>query len=308
MGKIVQLFIVLLFSVVFANAEEITENAISFDSPDTYYAEKETEINLSLKNAELAKDGMLWNLKYSGRTIAAGEIAQPQNKIKIKFPFPKLNQGVIASSVFSCTDRQGKNLLTKEIHFYPPNPFANNSLFLTEQKISIWNPSSKGNLKETFKALEVPFEEISSTSQFTGKILIAYGIDFEQFSGIETDIAKLAAKEPIKIIILPPLSGSFKIKSQDYDRIIFARNDIIHEFSKKFDSALWGSTPVPAGSSKITHSDEDISIAIEKKKNGFSFCQLNIGKSKIYICEWDMELSGKSPTPLYLLSKLILNQ
>jgi len=308
MGKIIQFFIVLLFSVVFADAEEITENIISFDSPDTYYAGKETEINLSLKKAELVKDGILWNLKYSGRTIAAGEISQAQNNIKIKFPFPKLNQGVIASAVFSCSDRQGKNLLTKEIHFYPPNPFANNLQFLTEQKISIWNPSSKGNLKEMFKTLEVSFEEVSDINQASGKILIAYGIDFEQFSGIETDIVKLAGKEPVKIIILPPFSGSFKIKSKDYDRIIFARNDIIHEFSKKFDSALWGATAVPAGSFKITHSDEDISIAIENNKNGFSFCQLNIGESKIYICEWDMALSGKSPTPLYLLSKLILKQ
>jgi hypothetical protein len=194
------------------------------------------------------------------------------------------------------------------LYFYPPNPFAGYSQFLTEQKISIWNPSSKGKLKDIFKSLEVPFEKVDSIDQAAGKIIIVYGIDFGQFSGIETDIVNLAKKDEVKIIILAPITGNFKIKTKDYDRMIFAKNDIIHDFSMKFDSHLWGTLPASAKSFKVTNSDEDISLSSENGSSGFSFCQLDLGKSKIYLCEWDMDLSEKSPTPLYLLSKLILNQ
>lgn len=307
MGKIIKFFILLLFSAAFNSYAEAAEDAISFVSPDTYFAAGEIEINLALKAPEAAKEGIFWNLKYSGRTVSSGKCSQEQNNLKIKFPFPKLNDGVIAQAIFTCTDKQGKNLLAKELYFYPPNPFAGHKQFLAEQKISFWNPSGKGRLKDIFKALDVPYEKIASIDQATGKTVIIQGIDFGQFSGLETDIATFAKKEEVTIIILAPLSGSFKLKPKDYDRITLAKNDIIHDFSRKFDSSRWGSSPVSARSFKTVSSDDDISLSSENGNEGFTFCRFDIGKSKIYLCYWDIDLAEKSPTPLYLLSKIIFN-
>jgi hypothetical protein len=88
MGKIIKTFLFLLFFVSFTCSGETTENLISFTSQDTYFAGKEAELSLYIKTPETVKDGIVWNLKYSGRTIGSGEVSQVQNNIKIKIPFP----------------------------------------------------------------------------------------------------------------------------------------------------------------------------------------------------------------------------
>jgi hypothetical protein len=140
------------------------------------------------------------------------------------------------------------------------------------------------------------------------KTLLISGLDFDEFSGIQDEILQFAAKGNKIIIIMPPLAGTIPIASAKYERILFAKNNEIKKFSKKFDSGTWADICIPQKSFKIAFMDDMLSISPENNSKGYSFCKLSVGSSQIIICAWDIAgLAEKSPTPLYLLSKIILN-
>jgi hypothetical protein len=280
-----------------------------FDSTDNFYSGRENVLRLKLSDPTLKN--ISWNIRYCGRTIASGE-TNPTNasEIQIKFSTPKLNPGIIANASFTCIDESGKKLLEKQLYFFPPNPFTDRTEFLKVQKIAVWEPDENGNLSKLLNSLKVPFSQLSAFSELEdNKTVLISGLDYDEFSGIQDEILQFAAKGNKTIIITPPLAGTIPIASAKYDRILFAKNSEIKKFNRKFDSKIWADIHIPQKSFKVAPFDDIISISPEKGSNGYSFCKLSLSSSKIIICAWDIAgLSEKSPTPLYLLSNLILNK
>lgn len=278
------------------------------DSTDNFYSGRENV--LRLKPLTPAIKNISWNMRYCGRTIASGEVSQTNtSEIKIKFSIPKLNPGVIANVLFTCLGKTGKKLLEKQLYFFPPNPFIDRSQYLKKQKIAVWELGESGKLSKLLNSLNVPFTQISSLSELEdNKTVLISGLDYDEFSGIQDEILQFAAKEKRKIIIMPPLSGTIPIASAKCRRILFAKNSEIKKFNRKFDSEKWADVCIPQKSFKIAVFDDMMSISLEKNSKGYSYCELDAGSSQIIICAWDIAgLAERSPTPLYLLSNLILN-
>ena len=94
----------LCFCVFVVNFNLLAEDpAIISLKPEcrTFYADREHTLTILTESA--AGEALSWNLRYAGRTLAAGKRNIPQNgEVKIAFKFPKLNPGVIAGTEFNC--------------------------------------------------------------------------------------------------------------------------------------------------------------------------------------------------------------
>ena len=274
---------------------------ITLESPSSYYAGRETVIEL--KAPEGIKS-ISWNLRCLNRTIASGQTeAAPGGNLKIKFHFPELNDGVITSATLTCLGSENDTLLTKKLNFFPPNPFKNSIKFLTEQKIELLEASGNSQTCKLFSSLKIPFTEISGFDECTGRILIISGMDFDQYSGLQKEFIKLMQRGVEKILVINPAAGTMPLSLSGFNLATFANNSIIKDLNPKLDFC-------PSKKSlSVIPSDDSIALFVNEKNPGNTYCLFKRGKSELYILSWDIaELAENSPVPVYILSKLILSQ
>ena len=274
---------------------------LSIESPAAYYADRDCVVEL---RAPEGVKSISWNLRSFNRTVAAGQVAADAGgKFRIKFHFPKLNDGVIASATLTCLGPENDALLTKELNFFPPNPFSNSTKFMTEQKIELFEADGSGRMAKLLNSLKVPFSELSGFGECSGKILIISGMDFDQYTELQNDFLKLMQHGVQKIIVVNPVSGRMPIAVSGFDQSTFTNNDIIRKLNPKLDAAL------PGKSLSLSVQDDSIGISVDNKNNSSKYCLFRHGKSELYILSWDIAgLAADSPAPVYILSKLILNQ
>lgn len=68
----------------------------------TFFADREHAFTIHA--AGFAGKRLQWSLRYAGKTLAAGEAVVPRDgNVKIRFVFPKLNDGVVAAAEFLVT-------------------------------------------------------------------------------------------------------------------------------------------------------------------------------------------------------------
>jgi hypothetical protein len=264
----------------------------------TFYADREHTFTVVTKS--LTGESLNWNLRYAGRTLAAGKRTIPENgEVKISFQFPKLNPGVIAETEFSCwvgkkalgTRSQAlgknehrtsnKNELRRNLFFFNPNPFEGQKKALEERQIGVWEASEGGTLSELLKSLEVPFAEVADPEQFNGDVLLVIGIDFDSSPGTFDALLDLVKKGK-KIIIMPPTLGKFPLNADKLDGIILGGNEYIGIRSqalgirKKFDTKTWNGKAIPGKTFKLIPFNDTVGLEINNTPNGFSFCELRI--------------------------------
>jgi len=279
----------------------LTAADISVEGPQTFYAGRESSI--TVKTEKESRDNISWNIRYSGAPVASGEQEISGGAAKIKFTFPETRPCVIAKAEFNCSC--GDEKPKKDLFFYPPNPFSEKKKSLEELSIEVWHTEADGSVTELFKALEIPFSEISNFTESKGKVLIITGIDFSSFPGVAENLIRTAS-EGTKIIIINPL-GTFPFKTfEPITEILLAGNGKIKEFDKNFDDENWGGKAPSLRSLRLASYDGAPALEITEDRKNFTFCSLKAGKGSIVICAWDIIGSSKaSPTPLYLLDKLI---
>lgn len=276
--------------------------AMPFISPGTqsaYYADKDCVVEI---NAPEGVKSISWNLKAFSRTVAAGQSAADNNgKFKISFHFPKLNDGVIVNATLTCIGPQNDKVLTKELNFFPANPFENNIKFLTEQKIELFEVDGSGKMAKFLNSLKIPFSEISGLEGCSGNVLIISGMDMDQYSGLQQEFLKLMQGNR-KIIMINP-TGTMPVAINKFNKAVFANNSIIKELNPKLDYC-------PTEKSfDIAASDDSLAIKTTKNSGGSTYCYLSDGKSELYILSWDMAKSAAdSPASPYILRKLLINK
>ncbi|GEM_PF-2902199 len=290
-------FFALLFISIFLHAADI-----KYDSPQTFYAGRETTINI--KTDGLSGRNLSWNVKYSGLSIAAAELVIPETGIvELKFTFPEIKDGVTATAELTCLAADRK--LTKNIVFFSTNPFSFKKKNVEKMKIGLWAPSGDDTAKKIFESLGVVTADVANFADFKDKCLIVSGIDFGNFSGLEKDFNNICSAGST-VFIINPSRGVFPLKTESMKNMIFSRNDKIMDFDKKFDVDKWGDSPPNEKSFNLVAVDNGAGIEVVSNRNGFTFISAKIGKGELVICSWGIFLrTDKSPTPIYLLDKLM---
>lgn len=277
---------------------------LRFDSPHTFYANK--DIVLNIKSDGLNGKRLSWNLKYAGRSIAAGEQEIPSTgTTEVKFHFPELKAGVIAATEFNCFS--GETKLQNDLFFFHPNPFANETAFFNEQKIGVFQPDDSKSISALLESYGIKSLKLSSIGGFDGKILIVSGINFSGNPGFFESLLNLSQKE-IRVIIMSPISGTISLKSESIGRILLAGTDIIPEFNKKYDSYTWNGKQIEETSFKTVPFDGGIALEFVKEKERFSYCEIRSSnsKGKLIICGFNIGgLADESPSPAYLFRNLL---
>lgn len=272
---------------------------VSSGPQSAYYADRDCVVEI---NAPEGVKSISWNLKAFSRTAAAGQTAADSSgKFKISFHFPPLNDGVIASATLTCIGPRNDTILTKELNFFPANPFENSIKLLDEQKIELFEADGSGNMAKLLNTLKVPFSEISGLEGCSGKILIISGIDMDQYSGLQQEFQKLM-QGTRKIIVINP-SGTIPLSIDKFDKTVFANNSIVKEVNKKLDTCPALKTV------ELVPSDNSTAVSVSMKNTGSTYCLFTRGKSELYILSWDIAgLAQNSPAPVYILSKLLINK
>ncbi len=275
---------------------------IKYDSPQSFYANR--EIVLNIRTDGLAGRNFSWNVRYSGLTIAAAELAVPETgAVEIKFTFPEIKEGVSATAELVCVS--GDKKLQKNLFFFAPNPFAFRKKVLEKNKIGLWSPSGDDTAKKLFESLGVATVDVANFADFKERLLVVVGIDFSNFSGLEKDIGGICSSGS-NILIINPAGGALPLKTETFKNMLFSRNEKILEFDKKFDPEKWGDSLPNEKSLGLAPSDSAAALNVADNRNGFTFMSAKIGKGELVVCSWDIfGKAEKSPTPLYLLEKLI---
>ena len=203
----------LLFSSIISCAAEI-----KYDSPQTFYAGRESTINI--KTEGLDGKNLAWNLKCSGLTIAAAELAVPESgAVELKFTFPEIKEGVSAAAAeFACVS--GDKKLQKIVFFFSPNPFSSKKKILEKLKIGLWAPSGDDTAKKLLESLGGVTSEVANFAEFKDKLLIITGIDFGNFSGLEKDLINICASGS-NILIINPKTGALPLRTESFKGMIF---------------------------------------------------------------------------------------
>jgi hypothetical protein len=301
-------------------AEDVPKITLS-PNCQTFYAGREHTLTITAD--KFTGERLSWNLRYAGRRLAAGERQIPANgEIKITFNFPKLNEGVIAEVEFSCFagEKMEKDVklnreIKKKLYFFHSNPFVGQKETFKKMNIGVWEAGDKEELSTLFKKLDLPFAKIADPANFTGEVLVVSGLDFDENPGISETLANLAETGK-KVIILPPVSGSFANFAKESNALILRKNDIIKEFNKKFDSKNWNGTDSTEKSLRISQIDDTPSLKVVEKSGGFTFAEIRYKAAayagnkkknyKIILTTWDIVKDAEvSPTPLYLLKNIL---
>ena len=291
-------FLSVLFMFVFY---ALNATGLVIEGPQTFYAGRESSI--AVKTGKDASGNLSWNISYSGAPIASGEQEISESRANIKFTFPETKPCVIAKAEFNCFI--GNEKLQKNLFFYPPNPFTEKKKFFEDLSIEVWHTEADKGITELFKSLEIPFAEISNFSESKGKVLIIVGIDFSNFPGISDNLLKISSGGA-RIIIINPVSGRFPLKTAELTEAVLAKNGKIKEFGKNFDDESWGGKTPSSKSLKLASSDGVPVLETDTEQKDFTYCRMQTGKGNLIICAWDIiNLSKDSPTPLYLLDRLI---
>jgi hypothetical protein len=295
-----------LFVACFTNAQiSIKPNC------QTFYADKEHTFAIIAIN-EVGKS-LNWNMKYAGRTLAAGKQTVPNNGIvTIKIDFPKLEKEVIVTTEFSYFIDRNK-VFKRQLFFFNPNPFEGQKKALEERQVGVWDAGSENTLGEFLKDLEVPFAEVADPEQFSGKVLLVSGLDFDHAPGAIEACLKLA-KQGKKVIIMPKISGKITIPLNKLDEIKLGKNNLIKGNShqpigirKKFDTKNWNGKTINQKSIKLNPNGENIDLAVVEEANSFTYCELSKGKGKVILLSWDIVTGAKqSPSPVYLLKEMLI--
>ncbi len=294
----------ILFFPLCLCASVVHSAELRYDSPHTFYSGR--EIAVRIRADGLAGKTLSWNLRYANSTAAAGEKAIPENGVpEIKFRFPELKPGITAIAELSCFS--GDNKLQKLLSFHTENPFFENTKFLEDLKIQLWEPENKGNASIMLEKFGVPFSRIANFSEFTGKILIVSGIDFGSFSGLSQSFVKMCT-DGARVIIVNPESGTIGLDTASFKEISIADNAKIAEFDKNFDCEYWAASAPAERSFRLVPFDGGVGIEIQKRQNGHTFMSAKTEDGELLVCSWDIfGKAGDSPTPAYLFEKLIVN-
>jgi hypothetical protein len=311
------------FSANFADAEQPEKAAKIAISPEcqTFYADREQ--TFILKATDCVGKLLSWNMRYAGRTLASGESAVPQSgEVKIKIKFPKLNEGVAAAIKF--TVFIGKEVeREKDLFLFYPNPFAGSKKTFEEMNIGVWEAGGGKGLSALLKKVDLPFVEVADPVNFAGNVLLVSGLDFDENPGISETLADLAEKGK-KVVIIPPISGSFANFAKKSNAVILRKNDRIKEFNKKFDTKNWNGAEIGEKTLRISQIDDTPSLKFVEKSEGFTFVEIRYEKGldpggekkihkttqsvnyKMILITWKiLKAAEKSPTPLYLLKNII---
>ncbi len=275
---------------------------LKYNSPQTFYAGRESTINI--KTEGLNGKNFAWNLKYSGLTIAAAELAVPESgAVELKFTFPEIKEGVSAAAEFACVS--GDKKLQKIVFFFSPNPFSSKKKALEKLKIGLWAPSGDDTAKKLLESLGVVTSEVANFAEFKEKILIITGIDFGNFSGLEKELINICSTGS-NILIINPKAGALPLRTESFKNMIFSRNEKIIDFDKKFDLERWGDSAPNENSLSLIPLDGGVAVEVAGNKSSFTCMSAKIGKGELSIYTWDIfGKVDKSPTPVYLLEKII---
>jgi len=284
------------------HAAEAPSLAVTMAPPaHTFLAGREHRLRLS---APAAVGGTLaWNLRYAGRTLAAGEASPGADGIaELRFAFPELNPGVRTDTLLTVSS--GGATFTKTLHFFHPNPFLGESRRWQLAKIAVWAPEDDA-LPAWLKSLEIPFFPIDDVAQATGQVLLVSGIDFDDLPGLPETLADIAARGTT-VIVMSPFDGHFPIPASATD-VRFADSTRILEFDKTLDAESWGVHPVASRHLRLASRDDaPVLLPDDDVGSRFTSCEIRTGTGRLWILSWNLPAAAKdSPTPGQLLHHLL---
>ncbi len=275
------IFIILLLSAVqvFAGKPEL------ISSQRTFYAGR--KFSLHLKGA--ANDTATYRLKYANRTVAAGHFNFDKNGSKVlELNFPEIKAHVIAEAeiIFKTSD----GVSSENIYFFPVKGFDQQ-----ESAISIFGQVKelKQDL-ETFGAQVLPVGDISQTQT---EALIVYGMNFDQFPGIEKALEKLC--EVNRKIIFIDSKGTLNWPADLRQLNLYDRN-FVKLIDKRFDIQK------ELGSLAASERDDRPVLKMVPGVKGLCFCKMKFGKGEVFfLSEGFLKDIKFNPSVLFLIKSII---
>jgi hypothetical protein len=291
-----------VLSATAIHAAEAPSLAVTMAPPaHTFLAGREHRLRLSVPAA--VGGTLAWNLRYAGRTLAAGETSPgADGTAELRFAFPKLNPGVRADTLLTLSS--GGATFTKSLHFFHPNPFLGESRHWQLAKIAVWAPEDDA-LAAWLESLEIPFSPIDDVAQATGQVLVVSGVDFDDLPGLPEKLADIAGRGTT-VIVMSPFDGHFPIPANAAN-VRLADNTRILEFDKTLDAESWGVHPVASRHLRLASRDNAPAILPDDDADSrFTSCEIRTGTGRLWILSWNLPAAAKdSPTPGQLLHHLL---
>ncbi len=257
-----------------------------------YFSGEEITITTKFEKRVFGRTGELgWQLNSKGSVLGKGKINREDQKVTFKVNELRPGMSIQANLRFSGHGRQRAT----NLFFFSQDPFSELKI-LEKTRIGVYPENSP--LTQLFEHYKLHHLKLNSLKDYEGQIIYVTGADFTTTPELTDALLNLAIKG-VRVIVVAPFKGTFKIKDNDFQRIISYPPQGIKSFRRDFD--------IPPLASGIASASDGQGLTLQFQENGggFGAVFVTIGRGSIVFSGWSVE-NAANPTSIYLLRQYLL--
>ena len=272
-----------------------------------------------------ASDGsrVVWKLTTDSRTLSRGEqaVGLRENapwEVKINLQMPSLRDHVALPVEFQVElINSSREILAKTRQFlwvFSQDPFASRNQWLEDLQIVLYDPI--GDTSRVFDKAGIPYRYVRGLSALQatsdGLVVVGENAPFGDPSALFQVLSELASRGR-RIISLATNGGTLRLPengtvSSAPAAFILRQSDVIHDFDKRLDAEVWGtSEPIARSVMRLTSRRDQVVLAIQPAGDGWPWAEFRYPNGgKLILCNFPIISSWSiGPTPRYLLSAIL---
>ena len=276
-----------------------------------YFAGKPIIIELELSSDVNREIEVRWSIKLNSQSLIrrSSTLDLPADKpqlfqVEFEAPIPKDDLVLPCTLEVDVLGQKDELLVsyTKQIWFFPMDPFYENAHWLKTLDITLVDPL--GETTELLEAFEVPFRKVAASPGSIGKGMLIIGAG-ARWDAVMEQLVRQAIVAGQPVLCFAPRKGELRIGS------LQARSQMPEvslrnlSFVRQLDKRLSPSRCDSNGRCKIANDLGELIVTISDNDDGWHFLELKDTKTNghLILCCTSFDETN-SPTPRYLLAKL----
>ncbi len=276
-----------------------------------YFGGKLTTIDLELSSDANREIEVRWSIKLNSqplirRSSTQNLAAAKPHLYQVEFESPIPKDGVVLPCTLEVDILGQKDELlasdTKQIWFFPKDPFYENTTWLKSLDITLVDPL--GETTELLESSAVPFRKAVASQGDIGKGMLIVGVGARWDAVIE-QLVRQAIFAGRPVLCFAPKRGELRLGTlqarSQLPEVSLRNLSFVSQLDKRLSPARCESN----GRCNIANDRGELIVTISEKDDGWDFLELKDTKTRghLILCCTSFDETS-SPTPRYLLARL----
>ncbi len=290
-----------------------------------YFGGQETVFRFGLSAVRPVEGLLTWRFVVFGATGVRGEqplvidAAQPLTvDISLRLPEPKpgvIVDALLEIAVIDDSDHQSMAVHEKKVRIYPNNPFYEQTVWLEQQDIHLFDPEN--TIADQLTELGVPFTPVSNLAALQdcrdGILIVGEAISFRDYRGLFAETLVMASRG-MRVLCLAPAAGEIELPGMGASSlphpysIRFHGPEIISHYDKKLDHISWPPDGrIVAAGINLEGARGKVLGQVERQAGAWPWIEFEYANGgRLILCGLAiMEKWDATPTPRFLLFEIV---